>query len=243
MSSPEQLNLAISLREETQFDNFFCHSESNALVITALRALISPLQNQHTLIWGPPGSGITHILQALARAASDEQLLVQYLPLRVFVDKGPDQIDPMDFLEGMEANHLICIDDIDACGGNQAWEHALFHFYNRIRDAGHTSVVASHYSPQSLPIELPDLTSRILSGPTYQVQALDDDAKFTVLRSRAKDRGMQMSLEVASYIFSRVSRSTATLFALLETLDQVSLREQRTLTVPFVKSVLERYRF
>ena len=66
----------------------------------------------------------------------------------------------------------------------------------------------------------------------------DDDLR-RMLQFRCNLRGMYLSDEVAKFLLARLSRDSKTLINALETLDSASLREQRRLTTPFVKSVLE----
>ena len=47
-----------------------------------------------------------------------------------------------------------------------------------------------------------------------------------------------LSREVCGYVVSRSVREMEALLALLETLDNASLVEQRALSIPFIKSVL-----
>jgi DnaA family protein len=56
---------------------------------------------------------------------------------------------------------------------------------------------------------------------------------------RARARGLELPVETAQFMLRRFPRDLPTLFALFETLDVASLVEQRRLTIPFVKSVLD----
>jgi DnaA family protein len=64
---------------------------------------------------------------------------------------------------------------------------------------------------------------------------------IAALRCRAQARGLQLPEETAQYLLRSFPRDLPTLFALLDTLDTASLIEQRRLTVPFAKSVLDSY--
>ena len=55
---------------------------------------------------------------------------------------------------------------------------------------------------------------------------------------RAACRGLALPAEVAAYIVSRAPRGTGDLLALLDALDHASLRDQRPLSIPFVKQSL-----
>ena len=52
-------------------------------------------------------------------------------------------------------------------------------------------------------------------------------------------RGLYLSDEVAVFLLNRLPRNSRQLMEALETLDGASLQEQRRLTLPFVKGVLD----
>ena len=85
---------------------------------------------------------------------------------------------------------------------------------------------------------LADLASRLRSGVVMQVAGMTDFEKQAALQLRAAARGLELGDEVAQYILHRAPRDTNELFYYLNRLDDASLAEQRRLTIPFVKRVL-----
>lgn len=227
-----QLSLGVSLRDDATFDNFYL-AQGNALAVHVLREFSRNEGEQNVVIWGRPGAGLTHLLQATCHSAHQQKTDIQYLPLEDMISFEPKRV-----CEGLDRFALVCLDGIEHICGNRPWEQAVFHLFNRLRDGGHRLLIASHSSPSTLPLLLPDLKSRILGSVVYLLQPLDDIEKGSALQLRAKARGMEMSEEVTKYILSRAPRDTHELFALLDTLDRATLQHQRKLTIPFVKEVL-----
>ncbi|MCB1675636.1 MAG: DnaA regulatory inactivator Hda, partial [Halioglobus sp.] len=122
--------------------------------------------------------------------------------------------------------------------GDAAWELALFDLCNRAREQHCRLLVAANAAPRALSVNLPDLRSRLAWGIVYQLPRASDEQKAAILRLRAARRGLSLPAEVAAYIVSRAPRSTGDLLALLDLLDHASLREQRPLSIPFVKQSL-----
>ena len=228
MNSPgQQLPLRIGLRDSATFANF--HPGPNAAVVHALQAASEPF----IYLGGAFGSGRSHLLQAACHEVSEANGLAAYLPL------AECMLMPPQMLEGMEQMALVAIDDLELLAGNREWEQALFHLYNRMRDAGHRMIAAGNAAPAALDIGLPDLLSRLGWGPVFQLQPLSDGEKSEALRMRAKQRGMELPPEVADYLLSHGSRDMHDLFALLDRLDEGSLAAQRKLTIPFVKTFIQ----
>ncbi len=226
-SSGQQIPLRIGLRDGATFANFL--PGANAAVRHALQAAAEPF----IYIGGAVGSGRSHLLQAACHQVGEESGLAAYLPLAECLAMSPQM------LEGMEQMALVAIDDVELLAGNPEWEQALFHLYNRVRDAGHRMVVAGNGAPAALGIELPDLLSRLGWGPVFQLQPLDDAGKSEALRMRAGQRGMELPVEVAEYLLNHGSRDMHYLFELLDRLDEGSLAAQRKLTIPFVKTFIQ----
>jgi len=128
---------------------------------------------------------------------------------------------------------------LQAVIGNAEWEVAIFDLINRVRETGRTLLIMSaDQSPVNLPVQLPDLASRLTWGEVYQLAPLNDKQKIDVLQKAAYQRGIELPDETANFLFKRLERDMKTLFNALEKLDQASLQAQRKLTIPFVKEIL-----
>ena len=227
---PRQLALSVGLRDDATLENFFSHH--NDLAVQAIEGIAEGVGESFVYLWGESGAGCSHLLQAGCHQAGRYQRSAFYLPLGQFKAQGPE------ILDGLESLDLVCIDQLEQIVGMPEWEEALFHLFNRIRDAGHYLLIAADAAPRQLEIALPDLDSRLRWGVVLRIQALDDDGKLAALRARAYDRGIDLSEEVAQFILNRSPRQTGELFLLLDHLDQASLSAKRKVTIPFVKQLL-----
>ena len=108
-----------------------------------------------------------------------------------------------------------------------------------LRDAGRTLLVTAVQRPDAAGFGLPDLASRLGWGASYVLKPMAEADIMAALAHRARGRGLELPLETAQFLLRRFPRDLPTLFALFDTLDSASLVEQRRLTVPFVKSVLD----
>ncbi len=223
-----QLPLGIGLRDEASFENF---------VATGNEQLVDSLCDRGALarifyIWGGSSSGKSHLLHAWCKRHSDAGLKVAFLPLCQYEELSPA------ICEGLEHLDALCIDDIDKISGSVAWEEAIFHLYNRVRDAGKLILIAGNATPVGLGLNLADLVSRLNGALVMQVVKLNDEEKIKALQLRASVRGLALSDEVAQYIIRHYPRDLTVLLGLLDKLDKASLAAQRRLTIPFVKQVI-----
>ncbi|MGQ4877131.1 DnaA regulatory inactivator Hda [Billgrantia sp. LNSP4103-1] len=228
--APAQLPLGVGLRDDATFDSFL--PAANAGLVDRLSRQFDDDGEPFIYLWGAPGSGRSHLLQAACHAASDRDLRALYLPLE---DLG--HFPPL-MLEDAERLDLVAIDDVETVIGRRRWEEGIFHAFNRLRDAGKRLILSAAVAPRQLPVKLPDLASRLTWGVTFHLQSLDDGERLQALQLRARIRGMQLPEEVARYILHRGPRRLDELFEELAVLDRASLSAQRKLTIPFVKQAL-----
>jgi DnaA family protein len=225
-----QLALDLKLADFALFETFY--AGPNAAVVGTLKQAATEPGPRVTWLWGGTGTGRSHLLQALVAAASKAGDICAWLPL-ADSDLAPGM------LEGMGALQVLCVDDIDRVAGDAAWERALFRMFEDLRNNKGRLLVSASAPASEVAFALPDLQSRLASGPTWKLQPLDDDALLAAMQLRARWRGLELPEETGRYLLRRVERTTATLFALLDELDAAALEAQRGLTIPFVSNVLE----
>lgn len=225
-----QLPLNLGMREDFSFDNFV--ADNNEAVIQALIKQLLPDGEPYLFLWGKSGAGCSHLLQAACQRASEQGASAIYLPM--------EQIVEMDagLLEGIEAVDLVCLDHIDAIALKGAWEEAVFHLFNRIKDKQGRMLVAADHPVRSTQIQLADLKSRLASGIVYKVQPLGDKGKLLLLKQRAQVKGLELSIDAAQFILNRAERDVEGLLDMLERLDKSSMSSGRKLTIPFIKDVM-----
>lgn len=217
--------------DEASFADF-CWS-GNELLQEQILHTLPEKKERLCYVWGVPGSGKSHMLQAVCQAMSQAGHTVAYLPLKLLQDWDPAVI------EGMADHEWVVIDDIDHIAGKSNWEEALFHLYNRIQASDHSLLVTGEMPPAATDIHLPDLRSRLTCGLILQIHELSDENKINTLQHLAKKRGLELPTSVGQYIINRCDRNMHHLQAVLDRLDHASLVAQRKITIPFVKDVLD----
>jgi len=228
----EQLPLEVRLADYARFETF-CIGP-NAALVHALADLARTDGVAVLWLWGQPQSGKTHLLQACVNAAHDAGFRTAYLPLGADSDLIPEAVSGVGKLD------VVCVDDVDRVAGETQWERALFLLYESMRENGARLVISAQKAQLHCGFSLPDLVSRFASGATFRLQPLSDEDKLKAIQLRANWRGLKLPDDVARYLFTRVDRSNSELFSLLDRLDREALAAQRKLTVPFVKSVLDK---
>jgi DnaA family protein len=236
MKNISQLTLSVQLPDDETFDSYF--SESNHSVLSQLKLFIDqtkvakPNQPKSFYLFGLTGVGKSHLLHACSAYAA------QLRKTSVCLSCAELLLLSVEVLDGLEQIDVICLDDIQLVADNAIWQQAIFDLYNRVLEQNNCLLISGDQSATQLGLSLPDLVSRLSWGLTEQVKPLDDDEKVTALQYRASKRGLTLSSEAANFLLNRLSREMGNLIASLDILDNASIREQRKITIPFIKDVL-----
>lgn len=172
-------------------------------------------------LYGPAGCGKSHLLAVVATAHGGAVLAAAALQAEAVLR--------------MDLAPVILVDGLDALND----EPALFHLWNRTKEAGTHLLLAGRAAPARLKVNLPDLRSRLAAIPAIGIGAPDDSLLAALLVKHFADRQLRVGEDVVTYILGRVERSFAAIGSVVEALDRASLSERRPVTVPLARAVLE----
>ena len=175
-------------------------------------------------LWGPSGTGKTHLLRALVRRVHEQGQRSGWFAA---ADHLPWELD--------EAWSLVVIDDCDAL--DEARQHAAFALFVDAATLGIPVAAAGRVPPVDLPLR-EDLRTRLGWGHVFALQPLAEAEMRAALRREADRRGVFLSDEVMDYLLTRFERNLQPLMAQLERLDRFSLANKRAITVPMLKLML-----
>ncbi|TDJ30955.1 MAG: DnaA regulatory inactivator Hda [Gammaproteobacteria bacterium] len=223
-----QIPLPLVLGKHSRFETFV-RGENDA-VVAHLQALRSGSDPEILWLWGPEGSGKSHLLQATCAGITAQR--VMYLPLRAAQASGAE------VLQGLETLDMLALDDVDAVSGDADWDQALFGLYNRMQaERGHL-IFAARRAPANTQFSLPDLASRAGGAAVYQLRPLNDERLLLALQGHANARGLDLRDAAARYLLARVSRNMGAICQWLDELDTASLVAKRKLTIPFIRAAM-----
>ena len=207
----EQLPLNLVEPVPPTLDNFVVGANGDALA--ALRACRQGQGPQFIYLWGPPGSGRTHLLRALT-------------PLQG--ERVP---------EWMPSVKLYTVDDVEKLTEEEL--ESLFHLMNAVRsDPQSRLVTAGGKTLAELQIR-EDVRSRLSWGLVFGLQCLDDAEANAEFHRQAEERGITLSPEVLQWIDNYCPRDMKSLHSLLDQIDSYSMMRQRRITVPLLHEWLE----
>lgn len=232
LQTPKQYSLDIALPKFTTFDTFIDASDSQLLSVLKQLAQESFSEPRQYFLWGSVCTGKTHLLQAICNHLANTHQNVIYLPMKELANQQAN------ILYDMQKLDVLCVDDVDSVLGNKAWDRQLFLLINELRSNNKSIVMTATVNPHKAMVSLADLASRLVWGPVYKLNLLEDNEKSRAIQEHAKVRGLEVSDDVCNFLLKRFPRDLNKLIGLLDRLDEASLAQQKNITVPLVKSVL-----
>lgn len=166
-------------------------------------------------LWGEPGCGKTHLLQASGFDLADGTA-------------DPDLADAPD-------SDQLAVDHVEAL--SEAGQIALFNHFNRLRMGGGRLLTAVRQPPAHLQLR-EDLRTRLGSGLIYRLQPLSDEEKAAALAAQARERALKLAPEAITYLLRHAPRDMRILSSIIVALDRYSLEHKRPITLPLLREVL-----
>jgi DnaA family protein len=220
------------------------HLVANDLIVSHLNMCLAqtPRSPLPTYLWGPPGSGKTHILEAVRQVLADRphekvQILnpnVLLLDQQDIDDGGVEVVENKGVFTNPTATVFI-LDDVDQY--DEHHQRAAFQYFITAQTNQAWVLAAGHMPPAQLAVR-EDLRSRLAWGHVFGLNLPTETQCGEVLQRAAKERGLQLSEDLLRFMLSRFSRQLSDLLFLLEDLDAYALQTQRPLTVPLLKERL-----
>lgn len=174
------------------------------------------------VVWGPAGSGRTHLARIWARR-SDALVL----------DGGGLGAARTALVTIGNARHCV-IDDADEV----ADDVALLHVYNMVANEGGNLLLTARAPLGAWGITLPDLASRLKTAWSCRIHEPDDQLLAALLVKQLRDRRLAVAPDVVGYLARHMERSFAAARRLVRELDRASLCARRPITLPLARAVL-----
>lgn len=194
------------------FENFI-KGEGNQLARAAAFA-ISENPGETTFnplfIYGGVGLGKTHLIQAVGNkiAAIWPSKRVIYLSSDNFTVEFVESIQSNrvnEFSSFYRSMDVLIIDDIQFLIGKEKTQDHFFHIFNTLHQATKQVILSSDRPPKDLNGLDDRLISRFQWGLTADIQPPDLETRIAILRRKADDYGMAISIDIIEYIASNIT--------------------------------------
>ncbi len=118
-------------------------------------------------------------------------------------------------------------------------EEKLFHFYNHLIESQGGLLLLSRTPPAHWGKNLPDLRSRLNAIPALKIHAPDEELLFQVIQKLFSDEQIIVDKAVIYFLLKHIERSFEKARFWVETLNAYALTQNRRITIPLVREVLQ----
>lgn len=214
---PQAANAVIGspLDPQCTFDSYV-EGSSNRVALAAARTIAEAgtgaVRFNPLFIHSNVGLGKTHLLQAIAAAASSHSRnpRVVYLTAEYFMWRFATAIrdnDALSFKESLRNIDLLVIDDMQFLQGKSI-QHEFCHLLNMLLDSARQVVVAADRAPWELESLDPRVRSRLQGGVAIEIEAPDYEMRLEILRKRLAIAQMEdATLDIDETILAHVAQN------------------------------------
>jgi len=179
-------------------------------------------------IYGPKGSGKTHLLMAIKAILETHGLNVFYVNADTFTDHVVHAIrfGKMDtFRKTYRSIDALIIDDIEILSRKNATQEEFFHTFNTLQTTGRIIILSSMFSPRKLECIEERLISRFEWGILLTVSPTTDRSiREKLLEERLKFFDLIIDKETRDYLLEKFT-SCDFLALAIETLSKASISD------------------
>ena len=122
---------------------------------------------------------------------------------------------------------------------NKINEELLYTLINIIDQDNKFLIVTSSKAIVDLDFSLEDLSSRSKSFLLQNIEKPDDELIFALLVKNLSDRQISLEKKLINFIIRRIDRSYSKIFDFIYKIDEISLKNKKSIDFKIIKNVLE----
>ena len=172
-------------------------------------------------IFGPPGSGKTHLASILKNKTSTLEIESGALNDKVFF--------------AFKINEALIIENLN----EEVSENLLFSLWNVALQDNKYLLITSAKPISTYKFKLPDLKSRAASSVIIGINLPSDDLIGVILAKNFSDKQIKVEKKHIDYIIKRIDRSYEKISQFISILDKYSLKKGNPFSLKLIKEVLK----
>ncbi len=201
------------LNETYTFENYVVGEGNKLAKSVAEQVAINPGGTIYNplFVYGGPGVGKTHLLQAIGTKAKEKRpdLTVVYLSadafMRQYMEATRSNSQTAFVLFYQREVGLLIVDDIQELQGRGGTAAIFFQIFNHLVQNKKQVVLASDKKPGELITLDERLLSRFRAGIETQVKQPDDETRLKIVKLKAAAEGLSLPEDVAKYVAANIS--------------------------------------
>ncbi|MHB1001032.1 MAG: chromosomal replication initiator protein DnaA [Armatimonadota bacterium] len=240
-------SLSMPLNDKYVFSNFIV-GPCNRLAQAAAQSVADSPGNVYNpfFLYGGPGLGKTHILQAVGHHITERHpnLKVAYVSGEVFTTHYVTALRDHrseDFRRKYRSIDVLLIDDVQFLAGKERTKEEFFHTFNALHQMNKQIILCSDRSPRDLNLFEERLRSRFEAGLVVDIAPPDLETRLAILQNKAINEKSDVPMQVLECIANMIPTNIRALEGALVTLMAYSSLMKAAMSVDLAREVLGRY--
>lgn len=238
-----------NLNLKYKFENFVVGSNNKLAYVAAQTVAQKPGEKYNPLyIYGGPGLGKTHIMQAIGHyiIKNRPDLKVLFITAEEFVNdvvnalaRGDEKTKNMNkFRKKYREVDVLLVDDIQLIAGKTRTEEEVFNTFNTLHGAGKQIVLTSDRTPKEIPSLSDRLVSRFEWGLMADIQVPDIETRMAILSNLARDSNIDVPNNIIEFLATIYSSNIRELEGAFNRVTAYASIQETPLTIENVKKII-----
>ncbi len=243
--------LDAGLNPKYTFENFVVGSNNKFAHSAAVAVAESPGKMYNPLfIYGGPGLGKTHLMNAIAGhiITTQPEKSVCYVSSETFTNQLIDALRNSNnislitsFRHRYRNIDVLLIDDIQFIIGKESTQEEFFHTFNDLIGREKQIIISSDRPPKEFDTLDERLKTRFASGLLADIQMPDYETRMAILQKKAEAEGYVISNEVYQYIATNIRSNIRELEGALTKLIALSRVESSDISLELAEDALKEF--
>lgn len=211
-ATPQDLDARLNPRYN--FNNFI-KGDSNILSRTVGETIANEPNSTKfnpTFIYGPPGVGKTHLINAIGMEIKHNypNKRVLYVSAHLFKVQYTDSIRNNkynDFINFYQSLDVLIIDDVQEFAGNEKTQNTFFQIFNHLHQNNKRLIMTCDKPPVLLKGMEERLISRFKWGMVEELPKPDKELRKSILNYKIQHEGLSFPQDVVDYIAENINES------------------------------------
>ena len=199
------------LNSKYSLDNFIVGSNNDLAVSVAKSIIDKPgTQCNPFFLYGGPGLGKTHLIQAIGNALyqKNPSLKILYVTINHFYQEFIDSLRSgkgKDFYNKYTSLDCLIIDDFQQIINKEKSQEEFFNIFNDLYQSERQIIVTSDKLPSQIKTVDERLASRLIWAGAFDLQLPAFEDKCAILKAKAEEKGAEIEQEAIEYIAENVN--------------------------------------
>ncbi|MDD6551693.1 MAG: chromosomal replication initiator protein DnaA [Lachnospiraceae bacterium] len=237
-----------NLNEKYTFDTFVVGNNNRFAQSAALAVAETPGETYNPLyIYGGPGLGKTHLIQAIGNfiLQNNPDKKVLYVTSEEFLNEVIESIRSTNntssmgkFRDKYRKVDVLMIDDVQFIIGKESTQEEFFHTFNALHSAGKQIVLTSDRPPKEMETLEARIRSRFEWGLMADIGYPDYETRMAILRKKVEEEHINLDDEILNYIATNIKTNIREIEGALNKLIAYSNIEHTDITLEIAEQEL-----